>query len=715
MATDPMLDPDYKYSINKFTGNGSKTSWDLNFSGGYIRREHVKAYTEAADGQITELSFTWSGPNTIVITPPVANGLRLFVYRDTPKNGPLVDFTDGAIINEYDLDMLARQTVFATAEMVDRFADVAIQADGATAVATEALFRAADAQDKVALSNSTSSAALLAAQGAVTTANTANTNAVNAVGVAGAANATADAANTKADTAIATANTALANANAATGIANTAAGQASSAVTTAGAANTKADNAVTRALAAQDAAANATTIAAGAEGTANNVASQFDALRDTVEEIAGGDLSNFVRVTQENTFVEKQTFSAGAVIGGVQWGGSGANAKIINAWGDLTGKPSTFPPSAHSHAITDITSLQTTLDAKASNSALTAGLAAKADKASPSFTGVAQFGPSSQGYLKMVPGDDRAGNVEFLYNGVRMGYVGYGTQAGSDGNLWLGTYGNRRWVFTNPPALNGVGDFLHVGNFNSYAVSVAATNLGRTGGGPIANVTVAGLASAPTGYSILTNSASAGVPMPGGVGHFFKFGRRDHSDGYAALWGSFQPSPGLSGRLFLGNTPSADVPATWNEVATLNRGDQDQQDFQGVNRFINGSRPGLEIWHPDGRGLRFGPAGGFSFAEGGVWGTPDPSMNLKNLAVRNKDESFRDLTAQRGDGSGAIFLGGGAYLYHNTAGVYEFGGTKDVQLAGTARLRYGGGRQPRISVQSNAPTAEMVVGDLWAW
>lgn len=145
MATDPMLDPDYKYSINKFTGNGSKTSWDLNFSGGYIRREHVKAYTEAADGQITELSFTWSGPNTIVISPPVSMGVRLVVYRDTPKGGPLVDFTDGAIMNEFDLDLLARQAVFSTAEMVDRFADVEANFQGTSEAAVQALAAAADA------------------------------------------------------------------------------------------------------------------------------------------------------------------------------------------------------------------------------------------------------------------------------------------------------------------------------------------------------------------------------------------------------------------------------------------------------------------------------------------------------------------------------------------------------------------------------------------
>jgi len=34
------------------------------------------------------------------------------------------------------------------------------------------------------------------------------------------------------------------------------------------------------------------------------------------------------------------------------------------AWSDVTGKPTTFPPSAHSHVIADVTGLQAALDAK---------------------------------------------------------------------------------------------------------------------------------------------------------------------------------------------------------------------------------------------------------------------------------------------------------------------------------------------------------------
>jgi tripartite-type tricarboxylate transporter receptor subunit TctC len=39
-----------------------------------------------------------------------------------------------------------------------------------------------------------------------------------------------------------------------------------------------------------------------------------------------------------------------------------------STWDELTGKPATFTPSTHSHPISEVTSLQTTLDAKATTS-----------------------------------------------------------------------------------------------------------------------------------------------------------------------------------------------------------------------------------------------------------------------------------------------------------------------------------------------------------
>lgn len=45
-----------------------------------------------------------------------------------------------------------------------------------------------------------------------------------------------------------------------------------------------------------------------------------------------------------------------AVVGGVPAG------DVSVAWGDVSGKPSTFPPATHTHAIADVTGLQAILD-----------------------------------------------------------------------------------------------------------------------------------------------------------------------------------------------------------------------------------------------------------------------------------------------------------------------------------------------------------------
>lgn len=46
--------------------------------------------------------------------------------------------------------------------------------------------------------------------------------------------------------------------------------------------------------------------------------------------------------------------------------GGGGGGPTSVTWSDVTGKPSTFPPSSHTHSISDVTSLQTALDGKSS-------------------------------------------------------------------------------------------------------------------------------------------------------------------------------------------------------------------------------------------------------------------------------------------------------------------------------------------------------------
>ena len=48
-----------------------------------------------------------------------------------------------------------------------------------------------------------------------------------------------------------------------------------------------------------------------------------------------------------------------------QWLESLKGPSLTTAWADLTGKPATFPPAAHTHEIANVTGLQTALDGKA--------------------------------------------------------------------------------------------------------------------------------------------------------------------------------------------------------------------------------------------------------------------------------------------------------------------------------------------------------------
>jgi hypothetical protein len=136
---DPLLDPDYRYSIIRLTGNGTRTVWDLNFAGGFINRSHVKAYLEFANGARTELSFTFITDTSVSVTPAVASGQIFAFYRQTPKASPLVDFSAGSALTERNLDTLAKQAVFSSAETLDLFAETGIKSDLAISVANEAL------------------------------------------------------------------------------------------------------------------------------------------------------------------------------------------------------------------------------------------------------------------------------------------------------------------------------------------------------------------------------------------------------------------------------------------------------------------------------------------------------------------------------------------------------------------------------------------------
>ncbi|WP_448500706.1 phage tail fiber domain-containing protein [Sphingomonas sp.] len=109
-----------RLSVCEFTGDGSTLNWSVSFAGGYLNRDHVVAEIVMPDLSVSRIPFSWVDDSTIKIDPAVNVGQRFRVYRDTPKDQPLAQFSDGAELTDSSLDMNARQAVFMAQEAWDR-------------------------------------------------------------------------------------------------------------------------------------------------------------------------------------------------------------------------------------------------------------------------------------------------------------------------------------------------------------------------------------------------------------------------------------------------------------------------------------------------------------------------------------------------------------------------------------------------------------------
>lgn len=111
---------EYSYSINTFIGDSETVTWPIKFDGGYLSRDHVRARLWPDTGPGENISIAWVDDTTVLIQPPVPYGARFMIYRTTPKDKPLADFTDGAFVTETNLDTNAKQAVFIAAEAIDQ-------------------------------------------------------------------------------------------------------------------------------------------------------------------------------------------------------------------------------------------------------------------------------------------------------------------------------------------------------------------------------------------------------------------------------------------------------------------------------------------------------------------------------------------------------------------------------------------------------------------
>lgn len=104
------------YSYVLYTGNGTTTNYTFPFQ--YLEQENIKV---RVNGVLTE--FTFLNSSTVTISPAPTAGAVIEIRRETITENAPVDFADGSVLLERDLDLIARYNLFASQEAYDIASD----------------------------------------------------------------------------------------------------------------------------------------------------------------------------------------------------------------------------------------------------------------------------------------------------------------------------------------------------------------------------------------------------------------------------------------------------------------------------------------------------------------------------------------------------------------------------------------------------------------
>ena len=101
-----------QFAFQTYTGNGSTTQYSISFS--YIDSTHIKCFLDG----VSTTAFSVSGA-TVTFNSAPQNNAVIRIERETPIASRLVDFQDGSVLTEAELDMSANQNFFAVQEFSD--------------------------------------------------------------------------------------------------------------------------------------------------------------------------------------------------------------------------------------------------------------------------------------------------------------------------------------------------------------------------------------------------------------------------------------------------------------------------------------------------------------------------------------------------------------------------------------------------------------------
>lgn len=267
------------YSYVRYSGNGSTTNYTFSFP--TISTDHIKVRVNGS--LVTNWSFLSASTIQFAVAP--ANAAVIEIRRETPKDSPIVDFADGSVLLERDLDLLATWQLYVAQETEDDLEDtIRVDSQGRFDALNKRIINVADpvnAQDAVTKNWAETAMSSQLAQ-ATSQATAAAGSATAAAGSANAAATSASNASTSASNAATSATNASTSATAAAGSATAAANSATAAGTSATNANSSAVAAASSATASAGSATTATTqatnAAASAVSAANSAAAAATAL-----------------------------------------------------------------------------------------------------------------------------------------------------------------------------------------------------------------------------------------------------------------------------------------------------------------------------------------------------------------------------------------------------------------------------------------------------
>lgn len=101
-------------SHQDFYATAGQTEFDVSLD--FLDAAHIKLKVNGV-----ETYFEWLTTSRIQTIEPIPQGASVRIYRETPIDGALVDFTAGAVLTNSDLNTVARQAVYRLQELEDRF------------------------------------------------------------------------------------------------------------------------------------------------------------------------------------------------------------------------------------------------------------------------------------------------------------------------------------------------------------------------------------------------------------------------------------------------------------------------------------------------------------------------------------------------------------------------------------------------------------------